>query len=163
MADSYDEDFQHYLILARSLIKQLHDKEDRKICAKWISKLCSLRSDDINVKKNRNAFFKYFLHIIRDGVLENPFLEEPPEGSLPNCSRICSEAGLTQRGAMQWLQQEVLKQNSMPHYMSHWSPDRRTYVAAKPIPGRGALVYMAVTRDPDQGWDIPGKRKPKSY
>lgn len=40
-------------------------------------------------------------------------------------------------------------------YMSKWSADRRTYVAVKPIPGRGALVYMAVAKDPSLGWEYP--------
>lgn len=40
-------------------------------------------------------------------------------------------------------------------YMSRWSPDKRTYVAAKPLPGRGALVYMAVAKDLSLGWEIP--------
>ncbi|KAJ4443830.1 hypothetical protein ANN_05617 [Periplaneta americana] len=40
-------------------------------------------------------------------------------------------------------------------YMTHWSPDKRTYVAAKALPGAGALIYMAVAKDPSQGWDIP--------
>lgn len=40
-------------------------------------------------------------------------------------------------------------------FMSRWSSDRRTYVAAKPIPGRGALVYMAVAKDLSLGWEQP--------
>ncbi|PSN57175.1 hypothetical protein C0J52_01488 [Blattella germanica] len=40
--------------------------------------------------------------------------------------------------------------------------DGRTYVAAKPIPGCGALIYMAVSKDSSQGWDMPGKIQPRN-
>lgn len=43
--------------------------------------------------------------------------------------------------------------------MSRWSADGRTYVAAKPIPGKGALVYMAVAQDASLGWDKPSESK----
>lgn len=39
--------------------------------------------------------------------------------------------------------------------MSRWSADKKIYVAAKPIPGKGALVYMAVAKDPSLGWEQP--------
>lgn len=39
--------------------------------------------------------------------------------------------------------------------MNRWSPDKRTYVAVKPLPGKGALVYMAVAKDPSLGWELP--------
>lgn len=42
--------------------------------------------------------------------------------------------------------------------MSRWSPDKRTYVAVRPLPGKGALVYMAVSRDPSLGWEYPINR-----
>lgn len=40
-------------------------------------------------------------------------------------------------------------------FMSRWSHDRRTYVAAKPLPGKGALIYMAVAKDLTLGWEQP--------
>lgn len=39
--------------------------------------------------------------------------------------------------------------------MSRWSRDKRTYIAAKPLPGRGVLVYMAVAKDLSLGWELP--------
>lgn len=36
-----------------------------------------------------------------------------------------------------------------------WSPDHRIYVAIKPLPNEGVLVYMAVVDDVTQGWDFP--------
>jgi len=40
--------------------------------------------------------------------------------------------------------------------MSH---DKKSYVAAKIIPGYGTLIYMAVTDNPDLGWDEYGFAK----
>lgn len=44
------------------------------------------------------------------------------------------------------------------HFLCRWSGDRKTYVATKPIPGKGALVYMAVSKEPKLGWDNPQDR-----
>ena len=43
------------------------------------------------------------------------------------------------------------------NFMSRWSVDKRTYVAVKPIPGCGALVFMAVSKDPSLGWEYTHK------
>lgn len=40
-------------------------------------------------------------------------------------------------------------------FNSRWSADKKTYVAAKPIPGKGYLVYLAVAQDASLGWDHP--------
>lgn len=40
--------------------------------------------------------------------------------------------------------------------MTQWSADKRSYVAAKIIPGFGSLVYMACTDDVDMGWEENG-------
>lgn len=39
---------------------------------------------------------------------------------------------------------------------SQFSPDKRSYVAAKIIPGFGTLIYMACTDNPELGWDENG-------
>lgn len=44
-----------------------------------------------------------------------------------------------------------------------WSPDGRSYVTAKIIPGYAILVYMAVTSQPEDGWDHDGFAKYSSY
>lgn len=47
--------------------------------------------------------------------------------------------------------------------MKQFSPDRRTYIAAKIIPGYATLIYMAVTNNPDDGWDEDGFAKVATY
>jgi hypothetical protein len=40
--------------------------------------------------------------------------------------------------------------------MKQWSPDGKSYIAAKIIPGFGTLIYMACTSQPELGWDERG-------
>ena len=47
--------------------------------------------------------------------------------------------------------------------MKQWSNDGRTYVAAKIIPGYATLIYMAVTKLPEDGWEPDGFSKFSSY
>ncbi|XP_017770940.1 PREDICTED: uncharacterized protein LOC108558521 [Nicrophorus vespilloides] len=132
--DCYDEEFNRNLQLAKNLIVQLKRKQDREICSKWIAKLCDLKSTDPSVKKNRNQFFKYMLTVLHKGIDDAPHHHH----GYPQISEKHGAIG-----------------DKMPgkSYMSRWSPDRRTYVAVKPMPGRGALVYMAVSKNPELGWE----------
>lgn len=47
--------------------------------------------------------------------------------------------------------------------MKQWSNDGRTYVAAKIIPGYATLIYMAVSSQSEDGWDLDGFAKFSSY
>lgn len=58
---------------------------------------------------------------------------------------------------LKYLQKEVLGKGEKT--MTHWSKDNSTYVSAKIIPGRGALLYMAVSSDVGAGWDFRDARK----
>lgn len=128
---------------------------DREICTKWISRLCALETPNPTVKRNRNSFFKYLLTIINQGIEQQP---EPHKGYPQYDDKVKNLEKTT-----------YLKKNLKilfkfrpgdptyggKGYMSKWSNDRRTYVAAKPLPGRGALVYMAVAKDLSYGWENP--------
>ncbi|XP_066248830.1 uncharacterized protein [Euwallacea similis] len=123
--DVYDEEFYSNLKIARALLNQIGTREDRTICKKWIGKLVRMKADNPIVKKNRNAFFQYMLSVMEKAVKESAYKME--------------ESGLANED----------------HYMRKWSPDKRTYMAAKPLPGVGTLVYLAVAREPNLGWDHP--------
>lgn len=47
--------------------------------------------------------------------------------------------------------------------VKQFSNDRRTYTAAKIIPGYATLIYMAVTNTPEDGWDHDGFAKLATY
>ncbi|KAF7271725.1 hypothetical protein GWI33_015434 [Rhynchophorus ferrugineus] len=126
--DIYDEEFYNNLKLAKILIDQLGRNGDKQICRKWIGKLISMETIDPVVKKNRNSFFKYMLQILRKAVKDSAY-----KMGFENANQQLAD----------------------DHYMCKWSKDKRTYIATKPLPGQGALVYMAVARDPSLGWDHP--------
>ncbi|KAF5280253.1 hypothetical protein FQA39_LY18076 [Lamprigera yunnana] len=138
--DVYDEEFHKHLQLAKGLIAKVVRKKDREICIKWIQKLLKLKSYDPVVKKNRNHFFKYMLTVLHRGLKE----ALPAHHGYPQYDSKC------QVGSQNWTETQG--------FMSRWSADKKTYVAAKPLPGKGALVYMAVAKDTSLGWEIP-KRK----
>ncbi|ENN71243.1 uncharacterized protein LOC125503390 [Dendroctonus ponderosae] len=125
--DVYDEEFHNNLKLAKSLINQLGSKGDKQICKKWISKLVKMKSDNPVVKKNRNSFFKYMLSVMEKAIKDSAYT-------------IGTDAN------------QAIEDN---HFMCKWSNDKKTYIAAKPLPGLGTLVYMAVSKDPSLGWDHP--------
>lgn len=58
---------------------------------------------------------------------------------------------------LKYLQKEVL--NKGEKLMTHWAKDKSTYVSAKIIPGKGAMLYMAVSSDVTAGWDLREVRK----
>nr|CAH7756913.1 unnamed protein product [Callosobruchus chinensis] len=128
-ADVYDEEFFNNLQLSKTLVRRMRRKKDKQICKKWIQKLCNLKSDDVVVKKNRNAFFKYMLNMLHKQAEKD---ESSPQ--FDNGDK---------------------KQDDTLLFTSKWSRDNRTYIACKPLPGQGAMVYMAVSSDPSLGWDHP--------
>ncbi|XP_063226325.1 uncharacterized protein LOC134533059 [Bacillus rossius redtenbacheri] len=133
MDTMYDEEFQQNLKLAKNLLDKIKSYEDKVISARWISKLCNLKSNDILVKKYRNAFFRYMLRVIQE---EARHVDECAEESTDSES------------------QEDL------HYKAtcHWSPDKRSYTAMKPLGHHGALIYIATAKDLALGWDVPQKQ-----
>lgn len=54
-------------------------------------------------------------------------------------------------------------ENAEDKEVKQFSDDRRTYTACKIIPGYATLIYMAVTNNPDDGWDHNGFAKLATY
>lgn len=57
---------------------------ERQRCALWIKKLCDPMASGSGLmgRKNRNAYARLLLHMLRKGVLEGPFTYKPEAGSL---------------------------------------------------------------------------------
>ncbi|XP_019881462.1 uncharacterized protein LOC109609263 [Aethina tumida] len=130
--DIYDEEFFTNLKLAKNMIQDMTNDIDKGICRKWMARLCSMKSSDPVVKKNRNEFFQYLLQMMK-------LYAEREKVNVPKGEE--TEAAVKD------------KCSCRKDYMAKWSPDRRTYIAMKPLPGKGALIYMAVTKDPSLGWE----------
>ncbi|CAH0564553.1 unnamed protein product [Brassicogethes aeneus] len=130
IVDIYDEEFFLNLKLAKNLINEMNSDTDKGICRKWLARLCHMKSSDPLVKKNRNEFFMYLLQMMKLYLDRQKTLpgEKSEDGGGKGCG--CKK-----------------------DYMCKWSPDKRTYIAMKPLPGKGALIYMAVAREPELGWE----------
>lgn len=126
--DLLDENFNRYLELSKCFLETVKSQEDRQIVGHYVRKCCSIKTRNIKTKRQRNTFFKYFLKMLQTATTNQ----------LPQYDD---------------LQKPQLNQTKD---YKHMSPDNRTYVAAKLIPGYGSLIYMAVSNKPELGWTNRG-------
>ncbi|XP_055839539.1 uncharacterized protein LOC129907387 [Episyrphus balteatus] len=127
--DDLDAEFHSNIKLAKSILKTLKRPKDREITSRLIDRVKALNSNSLEVKSNRNKFTKYFLK-----VLQRNSDTQPKEYD-------------------QWFKPSEHRE---PTQTALWSSDRRTFIATKTIPGFGLLVYMAVTYEPELGWQDYG-------
>lgn len=126
-----DEEFNQYLEVAKTLMLALKKPADKDICGKYIKKCTALDAPSIEVKTNRNEFFKYFLKLLQTAATTQP----------PHYDN--------------WFRPKVEKHKN-EEMSSYWSSDKKTYVAAKTIRGFGTLVYIAASHKPEYGWQENG-------
>ncbi|XP_060851287.1 uncharacterized protein LOC132929745 [Rhopalosiphum padi] len=137
----YAQEFMEMTEAAKTMIPLMRDMDDRAIVDKWITRVKTLQSKDVNVLKHRNNFLKYFMGIIKRTIAET--------GQSPACCMW----GKPEPGPFD---KQLPPPKPLP-YQCHWTPDKRTYVAIQPLPNRGAMVYMAVAEKPELGWEFPKK------
>ncbi|XP_036445385.1 centrosomal protein of 112 kDa isoform X2 [Colossoma macropomum] len=79
-----DSEFDHYLVDMKPYVLKLPHKTERQRCALWIKKLCDPLSSGSGLmgRKNRNAYTRLLLVMLKRGVLEGPFTHKPEPGSL---------------------------------------------------------------------------------
>ncbi|KAL0271948.1 UNVERIFIED_CONTAM: hypothetical protein PYX00_005095 [Menopon gallinae] len=145
---NYDREYERNLNLARRLIWKIKDKADRSIALKYVNLLTHLKSDDVTVKRNRNAFFKYFIQVLEDQLNTEARTKIQCTCAIPNEESMSDP--------LKYLQKEVI--NTGERVVCNWSKDKRTYISAKILPGRGALLYMAVSSKAND-WDFRGQQK----
>ncbi|XP_063995619.1 uncharacterized protein LOC135172975 [Diachasmimorpha longicaudata] len=152
----FDEEFNKKMRIANFLVKNLEDQKDTERAKYWLMRLGTIKSSNLEVKKNRNIFLNYFIKVLGDGVL-------------PGCADGRSDTVCDPEDSLKFLHDpdylsdtsgETADEEPSPKkvikFQSKWSKDHRTYVAVKPIPGRGALVFMAVSKRPGlDNWDLP--------
>ncbi|KAI5619074.1 centrosomal protein of 112 kDa, partial [Silurus asotus] len=82
--EKLDSEFDHYLVDMKPFVLKLPDKSERQRCALWIKKLCDpvASGSGLMGRKNRNAYARLLLHMLRRGALEGPFTYKPESGSL---------------------------------------------------------------------------------
>uniref|UniRef100_A0A8C3LVR3 Centrosomal protein 112 n=1 Tax=Chrysolophus pictus TaxID=9089 RepID=A0A8C3LVR3_CHRPC len=102
-----DAEFDRCIVDVKPHILKLQHRSERQRCALWVKKLCepSGAGTGIAGRKNRNSYAKLLLHMLKRGVLEDPFTHEPEPGMLktlpsymliyfdePNSTRIPSSS-----------------------------------------------------------------------
>ncbi|XP_049324081.1 centrosomal protein of 112 kDa isoform X2 [Astyanax mexicanus] len=82
--EDLDSQFDHYLVDMKPFVLKLTHKSERQRCALWIKKLCDpvASGSGLTGRKNRNAYARLLLVMLRRGVLEGPFTHRPEAGSL---------------------------------------------------------------------------------
>uniref|UniRef100_A0A0A9ZFI2 Cytochrome P450 71A18 n=1 Tax=Lygus hesperus TaxID=30085 RepID=A0A0A9ZFI2_LYGHE len=158
MGESLDGEF-HYLSGVANRISQALNDHDQKLARKWINKISSYNSKNLEVARSRNELMRNLVGVLRSEllfrVLSTKKVKAKIRGSdLKELRREIAtfgEPGHTSR----ILKNVYEPDRAQTSFMSIWSPDKRTYLAAKPIGGEGALIYMAVTPHPELGWDLP--------
>jgi hypothetical protein len=56
-----DQEFELDVMLAQDLMKQMKSSEDLRICARYLTQCHKMKSENIDIKINRNRFFRYLI------------------------------------------------------------------------------------------------------
>ena len=123
-----DDEFKRYLDVAKGLMRKMRLAEDKRVSAKYIRECIKMSTHNATIKANRNKFFQYLLKAMNRAVEDEKIFINFNDQVMDNSNQE----------------------------MKQWSADRKSYVAAKVIPGFGALIYMASTDQPDLGWEENG-------
>lgn len=63
-----DREFELDVALAQELMKQMTLSEDRRVCARYLAQCHRMKSENIEIKINRNRFFRYLLKVMKKSV-----------------------------------------------------------------------------------------------
>ncbi|KAF6206056.1 hypothetical protein GE061_017281 [Apolygus lucorum] len=158
MGEKLTGEFQYLSAVATKISSALSDR-DQKVARKWINKLSSYESKSIDVARSRNDLMRSLVGVLRSELLFRVLSTKKVKAKIKGADlkelkreiATFGEPGHTSR----ILKNVYEPDRAQTSFMSIWSPDKRTYLAAKPIAGEGALIYMAVTPHPELGWDLP--------
>ncbi|BES95208.1 Hypothetical protein NTJ_08017 [Nesidiocoris tenuis] len=153
-----DETEYNYLSYKSKKLADFLGLQDQKIALKWIAKIDGYQSANSDLSQMRVDLMKNFLDVLKNEVffrvLATKKAADFGESDKARLKMEIERAG--DIGAEFPLINSVYKPDSAAsHFMSIWSKDKKTYIAAKPLGGQGALVYLAVTSNPELGWDLP--------
>ncbi|XP_065591481.1 centrosomal protein of 112 kDa isoform X2 [Cyrtonyx montezumae] len=89
-----DAEFERCVVDMKPHLLKLQRSSERQKCTLWIKKLFEPSGAGTGVagRKNRNLYAKLLLHMLKRGVLEGPFTQEPEPGmlkTLPSYMSVC--------------------------------------------------------------------------
>ncbi|XP_073091903.1 centrosomal protein of 112 kDa isoform X1 [Manis javanica] len=82
--EKLDAEFDHFVVDMKPFVLKLTHRSERQRCALWIRKLCEPSGTGAGImgRRNRNLYAKLLLHMLKQGVIEGPFIHRPEPGTL---------------------------------------------------------------------------------
>ncbi|CAH2006172.1 unnamed protein product [Acanthoscelides obtectus] len=147
-----------YIRLARPLIFNLPEAQDRVLASAWVRKI---KDADMGREKLRTDYIKLLLFALQRKKLVGIFSEDPT--GYEKLEEFPEEYDLNEMARQILLKekkeriQRIRRQlrgqtGDYPPYSTDLSPDLREYVAAQDIPGFGVHCYYAISKDPVNTW-----------
>ncbi|XP_073246209.1 centrosomal protein of 112 kDa-like [Porites lutea] len=109
LSERQDSMFDRYLEEMKPFVLRLPHKSERQRVALWIKKLCEPPGPGTSGRKNRNLYAQLLLHMVKRGLLEDPFTRRPEAGPLqplPSYMSIYLDEPVSRKSATVELEEE---------------------------------------------------------
>lgn len=109
LGERQDSMFDRYLEEMKPFVLRLPHKTERQRVALWIKKLCEPPGPGTSGRKNRNLYAQLLLHMVKRGLLEDPFTRRPEAGPLqplPSYMSIYLDEPVSRKSASVELEEE---------------------------------------------------------
>lgn len=109
LSERQDSMFDRYLEEMKPFVLRLPQKSERQRVALWIKKLCEPPGPGTSGRKNRNLYAQLLLHMVKRGLLEDPFTRRPEAGPLqplPSYMSIYLDEPVSKKSASVELEEE---------------------------------------------------------
>ncbi|KAJ7390208.1 hypothetical protein OS493_026718 [Desmophyllum pertusum] len=178
LSERQDSMFDRYLEEMKPYVLRLPHKSERQRVALWIKKLCEPPGPGTSGRKNRNLYAQLLLHMVKRGLLEEPFTRRPEAGPLqplPSYMSIYLDEPVSKRSASAELEEEFghqppdwLKEIASSSAGSVYSdisgsiplhPRRElpTTSGVNPVPQPRSTTYSTSSREEKNGYEVaPG-------
>lgn len=109
LSERQDSMFDRYLDEMKPYVLRLAQKSDRQRVALWIKKLCEPPGSGTSGRKNRNLYAQLLLHMVKRGLVEEPFTRRPEAGplqALPSYMSIYLDEPVSKKDAYMEIEEE---------------------------------------------------------
>lgn len=110
LSERQDLMFDRYLDEMKPFVLRLPQKSERQRVALWIKKLCEPPGPGTSGRKNRNLYAQLLLHMVKRGLLEDPFTRRPEAGplqALPSYMSIYLDEPVSKKSASVELEEGI--------------------------------------------------------
>ncbi|KAL9956211.1 hypothetical protein ACROYT_G037657 [Oculina patagonica] len=177
LSERQDSMFDRYLEEMKPYVLRLPHKSERQRVALWIKKLCEPPGPGTSGRKNRNLYAQLLLHMVKRGLLEEPFTRRPEAGplqALPSYMSIYLDEPVNKRSASveleeefghqppDWLKEIASSSGSVYSDISgsiplHPRRELPTTSGMNPVPQPRSSTYSGSSREDKNGYEVaPG-------